>query len=261
MSAVSAPRARWGSPNRPMARAASPSAAVTTSNAAAPSRSPDQKRSARCGPRRWWISSHVSTSTWSVVSKDSSVLSARFADASLASPRSAAAYHADVSTNSVTRGVESGFARTQPPRRDTGPCSWRHRRHPSLRGRTPRFATRLAAPSRTRQPRRGGGCTAARKKPAANTGANARVVASMVLLVDPGGERRNPPGAMFTCETATSRPSSARSGGRRRSDARRAGRRAPGERRSRTRRRSPRRPARRGPAARRAGPRRGAGWP
>lgn len=91
----------WSGKCSPIAHAASRSALVVCSMVATLLRNPSQKISAASAEMKWWMRSHVSTSTWSLVTSGSSVIKSCFARLFCRSQRSAAAYQAELSTKRI----------------------------------------------------------------------------------------------------------------------------------------------------------------
>ena len=119
----------WSGKRSPIAHAASRSALVVCSMRATPLRRPPQKVSAALAEMKWCMRRHVSVSTWSLVISRSSVVRSRLARAFWRSPRSAAAYQAELSTKILMAHRNGDASRRQPPLRS---CVLSPMRYPSL---------------------------------------------------------------------------------------------------------------------------------
>ena len=117
----------WSGKRSPIAQAASRSAQVVCSMVATPFRRPAQKVSAALAEMKWWMRRQVSTSTWSLVTSGSSVARSCFARPFCRSPRSAAAYQAELSTKTLMACLTRGACRLRWLPRSCDPFQRRYR--------------------------------------------------------------------------------------------------------------------------------------
>ncbi len=125
----------WSGKRSPMAHAASRSALIVCSMVAIPLRRPPQNASAAWAEMKWWMRRHVSSNTWSLVTSGSSVVTSRLAESFCRSPRSAAAYQAELSTKMLMAHRDGGAFRHWPLPRSCDLFLMRYRCLPTCRDR------------------------------------------------------------------------------------------------------------------------------